>query len=469
MKNQLLAVGLVVFCGGALAMAREPAPAFEGLEGATPSNEPGWKAQWRARRNAIIDADPNLKQDPTSILVQFAVDAPQTHVALMRDLVVGRTVDKWDLTPGLEHIAIETGVDEALVMLNGVGKLLGVVEYAEPDYIYKLFATPNDSFYSLLWGLNNTGQTVAGDPGVNDADIDAAEAWNTITTTTMPIAVCDSGLLRTHQDIAGNLWTNPGEIAGNGRDDDGNGRIDDTQGWDFYFNDNNPDDGNGHGTHVAGTIGAKGNNGVGVTGVNWNCKLVSLRIANASGSISSTAAINAINYCVGKGIKISNHSWGGGAYSSSMFNTISAARTAGHLVIAAAGNGGADGVGDNNNVTPQYPASYNLDNIISVAAMNNDWNRASFSNYGSTTVDLAAPGVLIASCYRTSTTSYVYLDGTSMATPHVTGVAALVWTRYPTWTYSQVRSRILSTVTPRSNWSGVVATGGVLNAAAAVQ
>jgi subtilisin family serine protease len=460
-----------MLAGASTAWAADPGanPRGELPSGQAPVVGEDWRAEWRKHRNGLFEANPNLPHDPTSILVKFVDGSSAASLSVARGLVNGQTISKFDLTPGLEHLAVGKTVDESVMLLNTVGKAMGVVEYAEPDYTYHLFATPNDTYYTLLWGLNNTGQTVAGDPGVADADIDAAEAWNIITTTTLPIAVCDSGLRRTHQDISGNLWTNPGEIAGNGIDDDGNGRIDDTQGWDFYFNDNDPNDGNGHGTHVAGTIGARGNNAVGVCGVNWSCKLVSLRIANAAGSISSTAAMNAINYCVGKGIKLSNHSWGGGAFSQSMFNTISAARTAGHLVIAAAGNGGADGIGDNNNVTPQYPASYNLDNIISVAAMNNDWNRASFSNYGSTSVDLAAPGVLIASCYNTNNTAYVYLDGTSMATPHVTGVAALVWGRNPTWTYSQVRSRIFSTVTPRANWSGVVATGGVLNANGAVQ
>ncbi|MGD9691664.1 MAG: S8 family peptidase [Phycisphaerales bacterium] len=428
-----------------------------------------WRAEWRAVRNAMFDANPKLASDPTSILVQFEPAALEADKAVVRSLVAGRTISTFALTPGLEHVAVANNAEDAARLVDWLGKQLGVVQFAEPDHTYHLFATPADTYYSLLWGLHNAGQTVAGDPGVADRDIDGPEAWDIITTTTMPIAVCDSGLRRTHEDITGNLWTNPGEIAGNGIDDDGNGYVDDTQGWDFYFNDNDPNDGNGHGTHVAGTIGAKGNNSKGVTGVNWNCKLVSLRIANASGSISSSAAISAINYCVAKGIKVSNHSWGGGGYSQSMFNTISAARTAGHLVIAAAGNGGADGVGDNNDSIPQYPASYNLDNIISVAAVNNDGNLASFSNFGATSVDLAAPGVLIASCYSTNNTSYVYLDGTSMATPHVTGVAALVWTRYPAWTYSQVRSRILSSVMPLSSLSGKCATGGLLNANGAVQ
>lgn len=471
MSVKCMLVGLGVVFGGSAAMAAEPSGVARPAgvwEGEAAANA-DWRAEWRARRNALLEADPKLTHDPTSILVQFNARAIEADVAVMRSLVGGATIARFELTPGLEHIAVTADAEDAVALMEMIGKRLGVVEFAEPDYTYSLYATPNDTHYSLLWGMHNTGQTVAGDPGVADMDIDAPEAWDLITTSTLPIAVCDSGLRRTHEDISGNLWTNPGEIAGNGVDDDGNGYVDDTQGWDFYFNDNDPNDGNGHGTHVAGTIGGKGNNGKGVTGVNWNCKIVALRIANASGSISSTAAISAINYCVGKGIKLSNHSWGGGAYSQSMFNTISAARTAGHLVIAASGNGGADGIGDNNDSTPQYPASYNLDNVISVAAVNNDGNLAGFSNFGATSVDLAAPGVLIASSYNTNNTAYVYLDGTSMATPHVTGVAALVWTRYPSWTYSQVRGRLLSSVMARPSLSGKCVTGGILNANGAVQ
>lgn len=427
-------------------------------------------SQWRKERNAILEANPGITHDPTSVLIHFEDDASPDAVALVKQVVRGVTIQEFPLTPGLQHVMIGTSVESAVAVGDLIRQTMGAVKYIEPDYIYHLSATPNDTFYGLLWGLHNTGQTVNGDPGIADADIDGPEAWDVTTGgSSFVIAVCDSGLRRTHEDISGNLWTNPGEIAGNRIDDDRNGYVDDTQGWDFYFNDNDPNDGNGHGTHVAGTIGAKGNNGRGVTGVNWNCRLVSLRIANNQGAISSTAAINAINYCVGKGIKISNHSWGGGGYSSSMFNTINAARTAGHLVVAAAGNGGADGVGDNNDSTPQYPASYNLDNIISVAAINNNNGLASFSNFGATTVDLGAPGVMIASCWNTNNTAYVYLDGTSMATPHVSGVAALVWARNPTWTYSQVRSKILSTVTPLSSLSGKCATGGALNANNAVR
>ncbi len=172
---------------------------------------------------------------------------------------------------------------------------------------------------------------------------------------------------------------------------------------------------------------------------------------------------------MGKSIKLSNHSWSGGAFSSSLNSAITNARTAGHMLVCAAGNGGADGRGDNNNTIPQYPASYTQDNIIAVAALDNDNKLARFSNYGSTSVDLGAPGVTIASCYHSADNAYVYMDGTSMAAPHVTGAAALVWNHNPTWTYAQVRSKIFSTVKPVTALSGKCVTGGSLNVNNAVR
>ncbi|MFM7807561.1 MAG: S8 family peptidase, partial [Planctomycetota bacterium] len=325
--------------------------------------------------------------------------------------------------------------------------------------------TPNDPSYGVMWGLNNTGQTVNRDAGTANADIDCNLAWDVTTgSAATVVGMCDSGLRRTHQDMGGNVWTNPGEIAGNGVDDDGNGYVDDTWGWDFWNNDNNPTDDNGHGTHTAGTVGARGNNGVGVTGVCWSVSMVGLKIGSANGSISVSAAVSALNYCVTKGIKLSNHSWGGGTYSSSLDAAITSARNAGHLLICAAGNNGT-----NNDTTASYPASYTQDNIIAVAATDNDNRLASFSNYGATRVDLGAPGVNVYSTYGKNDSAYQYLNGTSMATPHVTGVAALVWTVNPTWSYSQVRSKILSTVKPISALSGKTVTGGVLNANSAVR
>jgi subtilisin family serine protease len=443
----------------------------QSTSGQTLACDEPWIAEWRQSRNDALAADPTLEFDPTSLLVQFAPGTTQAEINAALLIVGGQTIETFDLVPDLAHITTGMTVPDAIQILNDFGNATGIVVYAEPDDFYHTYATPNDTFYSLEWGLNNTGQTVAStDTGTANADIDANLAWDVTTgSSSFVVGMADSGILRTHEDLAANIWTNPGEVAGNGIDDDGNGRIDDTWGWDFWNNDNNPTDDNGHGTHTAGTVGAVGNNAKGVAGVCWNVKLAGLKIGSASGSISTSAAVSALGYCTGKGIKVSNHSWGGGASNASLNTAITNARTAGHLLICASGNGGADGRGDNNNTTPQYPASYTQDNIIAVAAIDNDNRLATFSNYGSTSVDLAAPGVNIASTYNSATNAYIYLNGTSMATPHVTGVAALVWGRNPTWTYSQVRSKLLSTTKPLSSLTGRCVTGGCVNANNAVR
>jgi subtilisin family serine protease len=420
---------------------------------------------WRMRRDRALEARPDLGHDPTSMLVQFAEhDLPEWE-ALLRALYASDEIESWQAMPGLLHLTCNRDAADAAAAIEALGVSMGVVEFAEPDLIYRLGATPNDTSYGMLWGLNNTGQTVNRDRGTANADIDCNLAWDVTTgSTALAVGMCDSGIRATHEDIAGNLWTNPGEIAGNGIDDDGNGFKDDTWGWDFWNNDNNPTDDNGHGTHTAGTVGARGNNAKGVTGVCWNTRMVGLKIGSATGSVSVSAAISALNYCVAKGIKLSNHSWGGGTYSSAMDSAITSARNAGHLLVCSAGNSGL-----NNDTSPSYPASYSQDNIISVAATDNDNRLASFSNYGATRVDLGAPGVTVYSTYGKSNTSYSYLSGTSMAAPHVTGVAALVWGANPSWSYSQVRSKILSTVKPISALSGKTVTGGLLNANSAVR
>lgn len=472
-RSHLSVFVLVCVAGSSTAWSQQAGVPRGARPAADVGGEPApldWRAEWRRTRNKIIEADPTLAADPTSLLVQFSANATAEEIADTLTIMGARTIETWPLVPGLHHVAIDMNAGDALPLMEAVGAAMGVVEYVEQDDLYHLFATPNDTFYSLLWGMNNTGQTVNNDRGTANADIDANLAWDVWTgSSSFVVGMADSGILRTHQDLAANIWTNPGEIAGNGIDDDRNGYIDDTWGWDFYNNDNNPTDDNGHGSHTAGTVGAAGNNGVGVTGVCWNVKLAGLKIGSASGSISVSAAVSAINYCVGKGIRLSNHSWGGGASNTSLSNAITNARNAGHLLVCAAGNGGADGRGDNNDSIPSYPASYTQDNIISVAAIDNDNRLATFSNFGATSVDLAAPGVTIASTSNSSTSAYVYLDGTSMATPAVTGVAALVWSRNPTWTYAQVRSKLLTTTKAVSALSGKCATGGCVNANNAIR
>ena len=262
------------------------------------------------------------------------------------------------------------------------------VEYAEPNYLrYAKATTPNDPSFSNLWGLNNTGQTVNGTSGTADADLNAPEAWDITTgSDTLVIAVLDSGVDYNHPDLAANIWSNPGETAGNGLDDDGNGYIDDVRGWDFFDDDNDPMDGHYHGSHVTGTIAARGNNGAGITGVCWRAKIMSLKVGNLFGTnIASVAA--AIDYAWRNGAKIMNASIGGPNYSQTEYDALSSANSAGVLFVTAAGN-----ESTNNDSTPSYPASYSLPNIVSVAATDQNDSLTSFSNFGAGTVHVAAPG-----------------------------------------------------------------------------
>jgi hypothetical protein len=276
------------------------------------------------------------------------------------------------------------------------------------------------------------------------------------------VGVIDSGIDYNHEDLSANIWTNPGEIPDNDIDDDGNGYIDDVRGWNFVKDTNDPMDDNGHGTHCAGTIGAMGNNGKGVVGVNWNVKLMPLKFLNAGGSGSTDNAVDAVLYAASfedssnnKLIRITSNSWGGGRRSKTLENAI---KDSGALFIAAAGNSGSS--------NKMLPAGYSLDNIISVAATDHTDGLWPSSNYGSDWVDLGAPGVNILS--TTPGDSYGIKSGTSMATPHVAGVAALVMAENPTWTNAQVKSQILNTVDPLSSLSGKTLTGGRLNARVAV-
>ncbi|QIN82854.1 S8 family serine peptidase [Rubrobacter tropicus] len=339
------------------------------------------------------------------------------------------------------------------------------VAYAEPNFKLQPAAVPNDPQFNNLWGLNNTGQT----GGTSDADVDAPEVWNTATgSQDTVVAVIDEGIDTNHQDLRGNLWTNTGEIAGNNVDDDGNGYVDDVNGYDFANDDASvydpdPITGNGdeHGTHVAGTIAATGNNGVGITGVNWRAQVASLKFLGANGGYTSDA-VEAINYAVAEGMDISNNSWGGGGYSQALRDAIARADAAGHIFIAAAGNGGSDGVGDNNDATPHYPSNYEVPNVVSVAATDDTDALASFSNFGATSVDLAAPGVGILSTLPGN--SYGRYSGTSMATPHVAGVAALIKSREPGLDDAQIKAQLLQYVDNKASLQGKVATNGRINA-----
>ncbi len=342
------------------------------------------------------------------------------------------------------------------------------VKYAEPNYIYTTQLDPsnltsnlpNDADFSKLWGIHNTGQAdTAGQVGTAGSDIDVLPVWNAGVTGSKNIlvAVIDTGIDHLHPDLADNVYTNPGEIAGNGIDDDANGFIDDVHGYNFEARSANARDDHNHGSHCAGTIGGVGNNGMGVTGVAWNVTLLPVKFLSATGSGSLQGAIESINYARLMKANIMSNSWGGGGFSQALKEAIEATREAGIVFVAAAGNDRT-----NNDASPAYPASYDIENIISVAATDNRDNIASFSNYGVTKVHVAAPGVKVFS--TTKDGGYAAFSGTSMATPHVSGIVALMLSAHPEWDFAEVKARLIQTSDPVRTLRRKVVSKGRVNA-----
>ena len=354
------------------------------------------------------------------------------------------------------------------------------VRFVEPDYVLTHEATSNDPDVTsgALWGMEGDASSPANPNGAG-----AAEAWTAGYTgsSNVVVGVIDEGIQITHPDLAANIWVNPGEIAGNGIDDDSNGYVDDVNGWDFYNNDNSVFDGatnasiDAHGTHVSGTIGGVGGNGVGVAGVNWNVKIVSAKFLGPTGG-STSAAVAAINYLTnlkaryGVNIVAINNSWGGGGFDQAMLDAINAAGDQNILFVAAAGN-----AATNNDTTASYPSNYQCtkggtrgwDCVIAVAAIDSAGSLATFSQYGATTVDLGAPGVGIKSTVPND--AYASYSGTSMATPHVTGAAALCASMNPGISASAIRNAITSTAAPTASLAGKTVTGGRLDIGAMMQ
>ncbi|MFB2879592.1 S8 family serine peptidase [Aerosakkonemataceae cyanobacterium BLCC-F46] len=402
--------------------------------------------------------EPSLMQRPEyvdqQLIVKFKTGVSSNAINALKQSLQAEVVKKTE-TSGVELWDIKaTSVENAIATYRNSS----IVEYIEPNYIVSLDKTiPNDPSFNQLWGLNNTGQT----GGTADADIDAAEAWDLTTGSDVLVGVIDTGVDYNHPDLVDNIWTNPGEIAGDGIDNDGNGFVDDIHGYDFVNNDGDPFDDDGHGTHVAGTIAASGNNGTGVSGVNWSAKIMGLKFLDATGSGTTFGAIQAVEYSTMMGVQLTNNSWGGGGYSQALYDAIAAAGVAGQLFIAAAGNDSND-----NDANPHYPSSYDLDNIIAVASTDHNDQLSGFSNFGQTSVDLAAPGSAIYS--TTPGNTYSTYSGTSMATPHVSGVASLLWSQFPGMSATQVKNRILNSVDPIAALDGKTFTGGRLNAFRAI-
>lgn len=431
---------------------------FESVGGNTASH--AGQAAWTAAGQSTGVQSASGQSDTQDWIVQFdtASVAGLASVAATGNL----------LAPSFEVLRGLGLVGQVLVRSHGLdaaaarGLLSSNIHVAafELDVAQGATAVPNDPQYGQLWGLNNTGQS----SGTADADIDAPAAWDLTTGNRgVVVAVIDTGVDYTHPDLAANMWRNPGEVAGNGRDDDGNGFIDDVYGYDFVNNDGDPFDDQSHGTHVAGTIAAAGNNGTGTTGVAWNASIMALKFLSSSGAGYTSDAVRAINYATmmrsryGVNVRVANNSWGGGIGSTALRDAIVASGNAGILVVAAAGN-----AGQNNDVTGNYPSNYEAANLIAVAATDRNDRLASFSNYGAISVDLAAPGVSIYSTVPGG--RYASYSGTSMATPHVAGVAALAWALAPNATVAQVRDAILNGADRLASLSGKVATGGRLNA-----
>ena len=397
-------------------------------------------------------ADVPPRAVPGEVLVRFRHSVRRAERDGLTRAIGARALHRFAFID-VDHLQVSGPVDSALARLRADPRVL----YAEPNFEVHAFRTPDDPRFGEQYGLQNLGQT-GGTPG---ADISAPHAWDVFTgDSTLKIGMIDSGIDYTHPDLAANVWTNPGEIPGNGIDDDGNGYVDDVHGYDFASNDGDPMDDNGHGTHTAGIVAAVGNNGQGVCGVAWRAQLVAIKFLNASGSGTIANAIAAVEYATAVGCRLTSNSWGGGGASQALLDAINAAGEAGELFVAAAGN-----AHQNLDIAPIYPAAYASPYIVSVAASDDQDNLAGFSNYGPNTVDLAAPGVSILSTLPDN--RYATLSGTSMACPMVAGAAALALGQSPQLDPLRVKALLLVGADHPSSLSGRIR-GGRLNAFNAV-
>jgi subtilisin family serine protease len=378
--------------------------------------------------------------------------------------------DQIEAVAGLEVIEDEDGKDAESVVAQY--RSLPEVEYAEANSEIKLdhddrgrnHLHADDEMFFRQWGLFNSGQN----GGAAGADISAMRAWTvTAGSDQVVVAVIDSGVDYSHPDLANNIWSRPPIIMAY-RDDDltPEGPVDDIHGFNLTEDNGDPMDDNGHGTHCAGIVGAEGGNGIGIAGVNWNVKIMPLKFMNAEGTGTTKDAIEAINYVIdrkraGVNVRIISASWGSTAKSRALEDVIRRAGQEGILFVAAAGNASSD-----NDQNPHYPSSYNLSNVIGVAALNRYDELATFSNYGAKSVHIAAPGAEILSTYLQN--GFEEKSGTSMATPVVAGVAALVLAQNPKMSVEDLRARLLKSVDQIPSLKGKVLSGGRINAAKAV-
>lgn len=344
------------------------------------------------------------------------------------------------------------------------------IAYAELDAVWHVDASiagPSDARYDEQWGLENTGQAVNGHAaGFAGVDIDAPNAWQYGKgSDEVVVAVIDSGVDYNHEDLAANMWVNEGETPGNGVDDDGNGVVDDVHGFNAVDGSGDPDDDLGHGTHVAGIMGAVGDNGRGVAGVNWTTRIMALKFLGPSGGGMTSDAIACIDYLLemkkrGANIRVVNCSWGSTSPSKALGDAIARANKEGILFVCAAGNSGED-----TDRMAHYPSSYDLEGVLSVAALAPNETMAGFSNWGATSVDVAAPGVDVLSTLPDG--NYGFASGTSMASPFVAGVAALVAEQDPRMPIPKIRSRVLDGATGVPDFAKRLVTGGRLSGSGA--
>lgn len=404
-------------------------------------------------------SDLSHQQAPTRLLVKYKAELLQRAGPTSFAAIAGvKAKDQKLLRGGVSVVSLDDPADT--VSAYESLRQSDAVEYVEYDVPIHAVRTPNDSDFSDLWGLHNVGQS----GGVADIDINADIAWDHTTGGDVVIGVVDSGVDYTHPDLAANIWVNQAELNGEaGVDDDNNGYIDDFHGIDTYNNDSDPMDDNDHGTHVSGTIAAVGNNGTGVVGVNWNAKIVSCKSLNGRGSGYISQAITCMDYFLalkesGVNIVVTNHSWSG-PFVQAFTDAVQLHDDAGLLVVAAAGNEGRL-VENPRKSQAFYPAAIDLDNVISVAAINRNGELAGFSNYGSASVDIGAPGVDILSTIPGN--GYDSFNGTSMATPHVTGVVALLNAAHPGIDHLQLREFIFNAGKPLNSLAGKTVSGKML-------
>lgn len=340
----------------------------------------------------------------------------------------------------------------------------GFIDYLEPNYLIKINQITNDTYSSMLWGMHNVGQS----GGTIDVDINAVEAWEVTTgSEEIVVGIVDTGVDYNHKDLSENMWRNELEVNGrSGIDDDHNGVIDDIYGYNSVADNGDPMDDNNHGTHCAGVVGAVGNNELGVVGVNWKVRIMALKFLDSAGAGYSDEAIRVMEYAVamkrkGVNLRVLSNSWGGGSYQQAIFDAIEKCAKENILVVAAAGNDAA-----NNDDFPTYPADYEIDGVMSVAAVGRDGALAWFSNYGAKSVDIAAPGVSIISTVRNN--NYASFSGTSMATPYVSGVAALVLAKDNTIAATSLMELLKGSVKTLQGLRGKTITEGIIDAKASL-